>query len=224
MSSTTETLPDWAVSFLGALQAGRTVAASARIAGVTAAAPYHRRKRDPAFAAMWDKIRPVEPARAGHPGPKRRHSRDRVGRFLDELAASSNVSAAATASGLSLGAAYALRRTDPEFAKRWYAALAEGYDNLEMELLAHLRGGSDAAGASDGARKFDTAAALRCLAAHRDSVAREKGRAALADEVVTIASINARIDALRARRRQGDAAIRRARAENAKRETGHDAA
>src|SRR5690606_39839576 len=56
---------------------------------------------------------------------------------------------------------YRLRRTDPDFARQWYGALAEGYDNLEMELLAHLRRGESAEPSDTPKRKFDTAAALR---------------------------------------------------------------
>ena len=62
----------------------------------------------------------------------------------------------------------------------------------------------------------DTAIALRCLTAHRESVAREKGRRTLADEVATIASINAKIDDMRARSKAGDAAVRKARRDAAK--------
>lgn len=92
---------------------------------------------------------------------------------------------------------YRLRREDPDFARRWYPALAEGYDNLEMELLHRLRSGDDAS-EQQNARKFDTATALRCLTAHRENVAREKARRRLAEEVATIAAINAKIDAMRA--------------------------
>jgi hypothetical protein len=137
-----------------------------------------------------------------------------------ELAITSNIAAAAAVAGLSTSKVYALRRANPDFAKAWYGALAEGYDNLEMELLAHLRSGGES-GAGETARKFDTATALRCLTAHRESVARERGRRTLADEAATIASINDTIDALRARAKEGEAAIRAARKQAAKRSTGH---
>ena len=42
-------------------------------------------------------------------------------------------------------------------------------------------------------------------------VAREKGRRTLADEAATIAAINAKIDAMRARAKESEAAIRQAR-------------
>jgi hypothetical protein len=131
-------------------------------------------------------------------------------KFLAALAETSNITAAAEVADISIGWVYKTRREDAEFRDRWYAALAEGYDNLEMELLAHLRG-HESGGPGEPARKFDTATALRCLTAHRESVARERGRRTLADEVATIASINAKIDSLRARARQGEQAIRAAR-------------
>ena len=146
----------------------------------------------------------------------------RLERFLEELAQTSNVSAAAAAAGIEVGRIYRLRRAEPEFAARWYAALAEGYDNLEMELLGRLRAGKKGKDKEDG---FDTAAALRCLAAHRESVAREKGRRTLAEEVITIESINAKIDRLRLAGEAGRkamAAARREKTKAARKGTGDD--
>lgn len=203
-----EAQPEWAARFLDALRAGKGVRESARIAGVTSSTPYHRRKSNAAFGAEWDAVQTVDGRkgrRTGQPAPR---DSAKIARFLEELAETSNVAAAAAVADVQVGKIYRLRRTDPDFAARWYAALAEGYDNLEMELLAHLRTGESAAADK---RKFDTAAALRCLTAHRESVAREKGRRSLADEAATIASINAKIDAMRKRAKESDAAIRAAR-------------
>ena len=72
-------------------------------------------------------------------------------------------------------------------------------------------------GGAEAKRKFDVATALRCLTAHRESVAREKGRRTLAAEVATIEAINAKIDTLRLRAKESEAAIRAARKANAKR-------
>ncbi|MFM5918205.1 MAG: hypothetical protein ACKOOL_11830 [Novosphingobium sp.] len=120
--------------------------------------------------------------------------------FLNELAETSNVKAAAIAASVSQSCVYKKRRDDPLFARRWFEALSEGYDNLEMELLGRLRSGQLEDTDADGnKRKFDIGTAFRCLFAHRESVAREKGRKTLADEVATIKSINAKIDALRAK-------------------------
>lgn len=137
------------------------------------------------------------------------------GRFISHLGATSNVSAAARHARVPIHIVYKHRRTDPNFRAAWFAALAEGYDNLEMELLQHLRGfeGEAEGGAPASAKRpgFDTATAFRCLTAHRESVAREKGRRTLADEAATIAAINEKIDRLRLNARASDKAIAAAR-------------
>lgn len=120
--------------------------------------------------------------------------------FINELAETSNVKAATIAAGVSQSLVYKKRRDDAEFAQRWYDALAEGYDNLEMELLGRLREGRLEDIDEDGnKRKFDIGTAFRCLIAHRETVAREKGRRTLSDEIATMKAINAKIDAARAR-------------------------
>lgn len=200
--------PSWVAPFLQSLRDGIGVHAASEAVGIGSSTAYRRRDIDPGFRAAWDAIRRVG-ARATPTGRNSRRDKRRIDRFLAELAETSNVAAAAAAAELSVSNVYRLRRTDPDFARRWYAALAEGYDNLEMELLAHLRSGES--GAPDAKRKFDVATALRCLTAHRESVAREKGRRTLADEVATIAAINAKIDVLRARAREGEKAVRAAR-------------
>lgn len=202
--------PMWVAPFLAALRAGKCVEEACREAGVTRSTPYHRRRTVDAFRARWNAIAVVDGRRKRRTGPRAPRGAAKIDRFIEELAHTSNVAAAASVSGLSTGQVYTLRRTDPDFARRWYAALAEGYDNLEMDLLARLRDGRMEEVDADGnRRKFDFATALRCLTAHRDNVAREKGRRTLAEEAATIESINAKIDALRARAREGDAQIRR---------------
>lgn len=143
-------------------------------------------------------------------------------RFLAHLGETSNVTAAALHARVSPAIVYKHRRTDPDFRAAWFAALAEGYDNLEMELLQHLRAvetGGEEGGAAPPAKKraFDTATAFRCLAAHRDSVRQEKGRRALDHEVATIASINEKIDRLRLNAKAADKAIVAARRTNRER-------
>ncbi len=120
--------------------------------------------------------------------------------FLNHLAETSNIRASADAANVSQTMVYKKRRADPEFAQRWYAALAEGYDTLEMELLERLRTGRLEDELPDGSkRKFDIGTAFKCISAHRDTVLREKARRSLSDEVTTMASINAKIDKMRAR-------------------------
>lgn len=117
-------------------------------------------------------------------------------KFLATLAETSNVTAAADHAGVTKAHVYKLRREDPEFARKWQAALCEGYDNLEFELLARLRGGSG--GDGDG-RKFDNAVALRLLTAHRESVARERALRDNEDAAKIVESINAKLEAMRER-------------------------
>ena len=203
--------PAWVAGFLAALRKGSAIEAAARAAGVSKGTAYNRRRNDAGFRAAWDAT--VSKAPSAPPASRglRRIGLKKIDHFLDALAESSNVTAAAEAAGIDARAVYRLRRDEPEFARRWYAALAEGYDNLEMQMLEHLRSGEEARASTAAGRKFDPATALRCLTAHRESVAREKGRRTLADEVTTIAAINAKIDSLRARAKESDAAIRKAR-------------
>jgi hypothetical protein len=218
MDDTTPDDPRWVAPFLAALRAGKCVEAACREAGVTNSTAYKRRQSDDAFRAAWDAIAVFDGRKRGKTGPRAPRGTARIDRFLEELAHTSSVAAAAAVSGLSTGQVYTLRRTDADFARRWYAALAEGYDNLEMDLLARLRDGRlEDTDAEGNTRKFDFATALRCLTAHRDTVAREKGRRTLAEEAATIESINAKIDALRARAKEGAATERRIRADAAKR-------
>src|SRR3546814_9230368 len=76
------------------------------------------------------RTKPNRAERAGRPG------RAQMDVFLDELAASSNVAASARAAGVSANAMYRERRRNAAFAKRWLAALCEGYARLEAELLS----------------------------------------------------------------------------------------
>lgn len=215
--------PAWVATFLAALRTGTCVEAACRAAGITSSTAYNRRKTTDAFRAAWDAIAVLDGRKRGKTGPRAPRGAAKLDRFIAELAQTSNVAKAAAVSGLSTGQVYTLRRTDPDFARRWYVALAEGYDNLEMELLARLRDGRlddlDPAGTP---RKFDFATALRCLTAHRDNVAREKGRRTLTEEVATIEAINAKIDALRARAKEGAGTERRIKAEIAKRTKSDD--
>ena len=120
--------------------------------------------------------------------------------FINALGETSNVKAACDLARISQAAVYKKRREDANFARAWYAALAEGYDNLEMDLLARLREGRlEDVDAEGNKRKFDIGTAFRCLIAHRETVNREKNRQTLADEVVTMKAINAKIDELRAK-------------------------
>jgi hypothetical protein len=122
-------------------------------------------------------------------------------KFLAELARTSNVAAAARKADVDPGAVYKARRSDAEFYRNWQEALAEGYDNLEMDLLRRLRIGElTGGGPTKSRRKFDNAIAFRLLAAHREAVGRQKALRANEDEDAIIASINEKLSKMRVRR------------------------
>ena len=129
--------------------------------------------------------------KAGERGLLDRHWR---GIFLDTLAETSNVSEAARRAGVNPSRAYKVRRREPAFRELWHAALLEGYEHLEMETLYRLRTGT----AKDD-NKFDIANALRLLMLHRETVARERALRDAGDKDSVLATLNARIDAMRAR-------------------------
>ena len=115
--------------------------------------------------------------------------------FLEKLAESSNVTASAKAAGISASTAYAARRKDREFARQWRRALCEGYDNLELELLRRLRKGQRPTEKT----KYDNAAAIRLLLAHRDEVSQQRAMDEDEDEDAILASLTAKLEAMRLR-------------------------
>lgn len=197
----------WAAPFLRELAVLGKVKAAATAAGVSVGTAYYLRQRNPAFAAAWEQaLRPQQeagdkPARTTLPAI-RPDSGWRV-RFLEGLAETSNVRASAALAGIPAATAYKLRRVDAGFAARWRTALHEGYDNLEMELLGHLRDPQQS-------RKMDVASALRLLAAHRETVARERALVEDEDEQAVLDSIDRFIDDMRERRAANDRLLQQA--------------
>jgi len=127
--------------------------------------------------------------------------------FLEHLSRSSNVAAAARAAGIDVSTVYKTRRQEKDFASHWFAALCDGYDNLELELLRRLRNGDTENTTAKRKKKFDNATAFRLLTAHRDTVSRERARRSDQDEDTINASIDAKLDVMRERMREaGDAA------------------
>jgi hypothetical protein len=120
--------------------------------------------------------------------------------FLQALAETSNVRLSAERAGASPSRAYKARREDADFRAAWAAALLEGYEHLEMELLGHLR-------SPDPARKFDVTAALRAISLHRETIAAERARAGDRDKQSVLDSIDAMIDQMRERRAANAAVI-----------------
>ncbi|RJY09696.1 hypothetical protein D6201_10330 [Aurantiacibacter aquimixticola] len=109
--------------------------------------------------------------------------------FFETLAETSNVSEAARACDAQLSYVYKHRREDPDFRRRWSAALLEGYDHLEMETLQRLR-----FGIAQGDAKFDIPNALRLLAAHRASAEKERARQAKYDKDAVLDRLNTKLD------------------------------
>ena len=131
----------------------------------------------------------------------KRARRDWEDKFLAALAQTSNVAAAARKANVDPAVVYKARRSDAEFYRNWQEALAEGYDNLEMDLLRRLRIGElTGGGPTKSRRKFDNAIAFRLLAAHREAVGRQKALRANEDEDAIIASINEKLSKMRERR------------------------
>lgn len=133
-------------------------------------------------------------------------------RFLHLLKESCNVTDSVRAVGLTLPAAYALRKRDPEFAAGWAEALEQGYAELEMHLLRQSIFGSLTTetvddGDEKGKRKtkivhsYPHVTALRLLLAHKNSVQayrNEQGIERPGSDIVR-EEIQRRIAAVRAR-------------------------
>jgi phage terminase small subunit len=123
-----------------------------------------------------------------------RFTKVRQSLFLDHLAESSNVTKSAEAAGVSAGCAYALRRKDPDFARRWLAALYEGYIHLELQILERLRDGNMSA---DDSSKYDFTNAIRLLSAHRENAANAQAQQRNVSAAEVRASIDRKVEAIR---------------------------
>jgi hypothetical protein len=114
--------------------------------------------------------------------------------FLCFLAESSNVTRSAQRAGLSSGTVYQKRRHDAGFARKWLAALYEGYLHLEMEVVRRLREGEMQGNDND---KYDFANAIRLLSAHRDNAARAQAEQRNVTAAAVRASIDRKVEAIR---------------------------
>ena len=121
--------------------------------------------------------------------------------FLAALAETSNVARAARQAGTNTSTVYETRRRSRDFARKWQAALCEGYDNLEMDLLCRQREGEirRAPGAKTGVRTFDNGTAYRLLMVHREAVAKERGNKANVSAAAVRVELDRKIAALRAK-------------------------
>jgi hypothetical protein len=165
---------------------------AAGAAGITSSTAYWHRNRDARFSREWQNAQGAKETQAVQDGAAPRHNHWRKS-FLEALAETSNVTASAARVNVPTRTVYKLRREDPEFAAKWLAALREGYDNLEMELLGYLRD-------PQPQRKMDVAAALRLLSAHRETVERERALREDDDEQAVLDSIDAFLEDMRQRR------------------------
>ncbi len=127
-------------------------------------------------------------------GEKDKLDRHWRGLFLAVLANTSNVTLAAQKAGINPARAYKVRREEEAFARAWRAALIEGYEHLELELLARLRVGEP----KDGPR-HDNGAALRLLALHKDTRAQDHAQQRNMDVARARAIIDAKLEELRLR-------------------------
>ncbi|EDL49063.1 hypothetical protein [Erythrobacter sp. SD-21] len=114
--------------------------------------------------------------------------------FIEALGQTSNVTKAARAAGIDPAAAYRERREQPKFYERWQAALCEGYDHLELEVLRRLREGDFV---TEDGNKYDFASALRVLAAHRESVAKVRAQRVNTSVAEIRASIDRKVEQIR---------------------------
>lgn len=93
--------------------------------------------------------------------------------FFDILAASCNVTLACESVGFSTPTVYRFRNERPEFDARWQAALALGYDRLELELLRAAHDSLADVKPFDADRpipKMTVEQAMNVLRAHRNEV------------------------------------------------------
>ena len=116
--------------------------------------------------------------------------------FIEMLAFTSSLELAAAAAGVAPADACAQRRRDPDFAREWNAALAEGYVHLELEIVRRLRTGDFKTG---DAEKYDFANAIRLLGAHRDASGRGGGQVRDVTAAEVRASIDRKIEDIRRR-------------------------
>lgn len=122
-------------------------------------------------------------------GKRVRWNRGMKARFLDHLAGTCNIAAAARSIGVTPSSVYRLRRADAAFAEDWEEALQAAYQLLETLLVGHaLGGGSSGLQLLDhgdpALGPIDRDTALRLMALHRGY----SGRTWRGGQVSTIAT------------------------------------
>lgn len=175
----------WEAAFLDTLAKTGNISRSVNAAGISRSTVNGLRDRNPAFSQEYDRLkqRTGNSLRAPAPSLWKRL-------FLEKLAETSNVSASAKKADVPVTEVYKTRRENAAFAAQWQAALYEGYLNLEMEVLGYLRDPKPA-------NKIDVANALRLLAAHKESAAKEMAVRSKVSAADISASIERKVEAMR---------------------------
>lgn len=143
-----------------------------------------------------------------------RWSKARTDRFLEVLAATTNVSEAARAAGMTASSAYERKRRDARFAAAWAEALEIGFAELEMLLLRHALQGSERTETvtdSDSGKvkqiktvhSYPVAVAMRLLIAHREEVERYRSARGVDPVAASDAAERVRAELKRIRERLG---------------------
>ncbi|WP_341711578.1 hypothetical protein [Erythrobacter sp.] len=185
--------PWWESAFIEGLKQFGKVTAAAEATGITTSGPYTRKKKCGAFSRAWDEaleIFALSGRKAGNQSAAQRKDEQWKKVFLEELAETSNVTASAAKAGVPTSDVYRSRRANRDFAAQWRAALFEGYANLEMEVLGYLRDPAPA-------RKMDVAVALRLLAAHKETIAKERAQRANVSAAQVRETIERKVEELR---------------------------
>lgn len=210
--------PAWAPRFIAALARSGCVRQAVRDAPVNRGSVYHRRRTNAEFAQAWlDALERAQASVAMPSAPEPpskavgRPVSDWPRRFIEALIETSNVAASATRVNVPVHKVYKLKRDNPQFAAGWLAALHEGYDQLEMELLCYLRD-------PRSRPRMDVAGAIRLLGAHRQMM--ERRRALIEeedeDEQAMLESLDKYLADMRARRRANAAILIEAEPADAK--------
>lgn len=128
-----------------------------------------------------------------------------TGMFLDHLAATGNIAAAARSIGIDPAQCYYRLRTNAGFAEEWRAAIVAGYQTVEIGLIGHVLSGGTAEADGD-APPFDWERGLRLLtlADRRHAGAGKQGKPPrqLATRDETDALVLKRLAALAARKQR----------------------
>ncbi len=129
--------------------------------------------------------------------------------FLDHLAGSCNVSAAARAAGVSMPTISYHRERDPLFAERFGQALERGYVTIEAMLMERAAGGGvyEPGGDVPDARTMDTDLALNLMRLRRAPPGLKSNLGGCAPRKASLAELEAailaKLDVLAVRRAAG---------------------